>query len=123
MNCCGLLQRSSAPQHDGSYGTVEQYLDAKLYRGARLQLSAAVRAEVPKGSSARLYLIVDENGNTVAMETMRERPITKRGWQQYESEVPISAKATGLYVGVALMGSGSVCFDKLQLRASSATRE
>jgi erythromycin esterase len=120
---CGLLQRSSAPQHDGSYGTVEQYLDAKLYRGARLQLSAAVRAEVPKGSSARLYLIVDENGNTVAMETMRERPITKRGWQQYESEVPISAKATGLYVGVALMGSGSVCFDKLQLRASSATRE
>jgi len=116
---CGLLQRSSAPEHDGTYGTIEQYVDATRFRGARLHYSAAVRAEVPKGSSARLYLIVDESGNTVAIEAMRDRPITRRGWQRYEIEVPLSAKATGLYVGVALMGKGSVCIDKMELRAGT----
>ncbi len=116
--CSPLLERSSTPEHDGSYDSVEQFVDATPYRGAQLHLAAAARAEVPNGSSARLYLIVEENGNTVAIEAMRERPIARRGWHEYDIEVPISAKATGLYVGAALMGRGSVCIDNVELRAS-----
>jgi hypothetical protein len=51
------------------------------------------------------------------METMRARPITRRGWDDTELEVPISASATAMFIGGARMGRGSVCFDDFRLRA------
>ena len=116
---CGSLTRKTPLVHDSSYGVFEQYVDAKPYRGQHLHLHAAVRAETPTGSNARLYLLVEEGFKTVAAETMRSRPITRRGWHDYDIEVPVSQAATGVWVGGALMGAGSACFDEMKLRGET----
>jgi hypothetical protein len=55
--------------------------------------------------------MVEKDFDYLLVETMRERPITKSGWHDYEIEVPVPATATAMFVGGALMGRGSVCFD------------
>jgi hypothetical protein len=110
---CGHLRRVDKPAYDSDYAVVEQHVDAALFRGKRLRFSGAVRLDAP--GEARLYLIVQAGNIAVARETMRDRPITARGWHEYSIEVDVSSKATDLYVGGALMSGGGVCFDELRL--------
>jgi hypothetical protein len=71
---------------------------------------------VPRGSSARLYILVEEKFRTLAAETMRDRPIVRPGWHDYELEVSVPMSATSMWIGGALMGRGGACFDEFRLR-------
>lgn len=113
---CGLLSRKSPVLHDGAYGVFEQHVDATPFRGQRLHLTAAVRAQVPLGSSVRLYVLVEEKWRLVGANTMRDRPIVRPGWHDVELEVAVPANATSMWIGAALFGSGSACFDEFRLR-------
>ena len=102
------------------YGSLQQRVEAAAYRGKRLKLRAAVRAEVEgSGSGAYLWLRVRKPGFGPAAvafhDNMADRPITAREWREYEivGEVPDDAET--IDYGLALVGDGRASLDSVSL--------
>lgn len=79
-----------------------------------MRLTAAVRAKVAAGSSARLTLQV-RPGGPGTMSTMRESPIIEARWKTYSLELAVPPSAAVLTIGGALVGDGAACFDDFRL--------
>ncbi len=115
---CALVKRLPGPRYGEAAGEFQEQIDAKQYRGKRVRLTAAVRAKVAKGSSARLVLQSRSFGLGPAA-TMRANPIVAAKWQTYSIELDVPANAATLSFGGALIGDGEACFDDFRLEAQS----
>ena len=117
---CALVRRVPGAHYGEAVGRFQQRTDAKPYRGKRVRLSGAVRASVPRGSSARLLLEAEQASGAVAVaRTMREQPIADSRWRRYSIEIEVPPTATALVAGGALVGDGSACFDGFELVVSN----
>jgi hypothetical protein len=78
---CALISRTARGQAPafGDYGDLTQSFDAAAYRGKRVHLRAAFRAEVSGWvNSAELWLRVDRKDGVGFYDNMGDRAITQR---------------------------------------------
>lgn len=75
-----------------------------------MRLTAAVRAKVKSGSSARLTLQTKGASNTMSVH-----PIVDARWQTYSIDLDVPPSAVTLSLGGALIGDGEACFDDFRL--------
>ena len=101
---------------DGA-GGITFKLDGGPYRGKRIRLRAAVRAEVSgKNSQAQLEFIVSRpRYQTGFMDDMADRPITSDEWQEIVIIGRVDDDATLLNFGAHLVGEGRVWVDELTI--------
>jgi erythromycin esterase len=121
---CAVLARERAPW---SWGEAEltQRVDAAPFRGKRVRLRAAVRAEVKGvGHEAHLFVRVEGAGGsddaTLAIAGTFDRPIVDRAWRAYDVEVDVPQEAASLTVGAALSGNGKAFVDDVSLSVVGA---
>src|SRR5262249_32414239 len=83
------------------------------YRGKRVRLRAAVRANVAgRGNQALLWLRVDRKGNQPGFfDNMGDRPITQNEWRDYEIVGEVADDAVSINLGLMLNGNGRVWLD------------
>lgn len=95
-------------------GNVMQALSADEYRGKRVRLRAAVRAE--GGAEGQLWLReTRERGRVGVVENMDRRPITSSTWDHYAITADLSPDAVRLEVGCLVRGAGTVYLDDVTL--------
>lgn len=98
---------------EGVYGSLMQTVDAIPFRGKRVKLTAAVRAEIssPEGSAhlwIREHLIHGQDG---IYEGMEDDPIIVNNWAVYEISVEIDKFADVINFGLMLKGTGKCWID------------
>ncbi len=97
-----------------AYGNLMRRVDAAPYRGRRVRLNAAVKAEVEGSSQAQLWLRVDRREQRPGFfDNMADRPITSSEWRRYEIVGEVAADATEVYFGLMLLGDGRTWVDSV----------
>jgi C-terminal processing protease CtpA/Prc len=97
------------------FGNLMQSFDATAYRGKRVRLRAAVRAEVSgEPSQAQLWLRVDRKDNRMGFfDNMGDRPITGAKWGHYEIVGEVADDAVSINFGLLLVGDGRAWLDSV----------
>jgi len=110
-------------------GNLNQSIDAVAFRGKRVRLRAAVRAELTGfGAKAQLWLRVDrqKRNNRQAMgffDNMADRPILAREWAYYEIIGDVEEDAEKLVLGLLSFGVGKVWMDDVSLEIVGAAEK
>ena len=108
---------------NGEFGTVTSAVDASAYRGRRVKLTGAVRAEPGDDGQVGLWLRVDRpDGLTGFFDNMGRRPITSADWADYSIEGDVAPDATKLVFGLLLIGHGKAWLDDVRLEEIGPAR-
>jgi C-terminal processing protease CtpA/Prc len=107
-----LISRDAKEQAPG-FGNLMQSFDAAAYRGKRVRVRAAVRAEVSGfRNQAQLWLRVDRKDDQLGFfDNMDDRPITQKEWRDYEIFGEVAEDAVTINLGLMLVGSGRAWLD------------
>ncbi len=115
---CAEISRVPGKHYGEAVGWLQQRIDAAPFRGKRIRLRAAVRADViGPGNQAHLWLRVSSKDLTpLFFDAMLDRPITSSEWRDYEivGEVPNDAET--IEYGLALVGDGRAWLDAVSMR-------
>ncbi|HEX8238172.1 MAG TPA: S41 family peptidase [Allosphingosinicella sp.] len=99
-----------------SFGTVTNSIEASAYRGRRIRLTAAVRAEAPPAAHVGLWLRVDRAQSRMGFfDNMSDRPIRSDDWADYSIEGDVAPDAERIAFGLLLAGPGRVWLDEVRL--------
>jgi erythromycin esterase len=114
---CAVIERERSPWNWG-IGQLSQRIGAETFRGKRVRLRAAARAEVSgPGNKAELFLQVDPPEsvtpviNSLAFVSTFDPPIRSRVWRTYEVEADVPKEADSITIGFALAGNGRAWLD------------
>lgn len=118
---CALLAGAKGKKK-APFGNLMQSIDATAYRGKRVRLRAAVRAEVTGDeNAAALWFRVDRPNKTMGFfDNMADRPIRDRKWKYYEIVAHVHPDAKSLNFGLMLGGDGRVWLDDVSLEPIGA---
>jgi erythromycin esterase len=118
---CALISRSPGKHYGEIVGSFTQRLDATHYRGKKIRLRAAARAEVSgMGNMSWLRLSVAKKGveqgfgtQAFAFDSMDKYPVTSAEWRIFEivSDVPMDADS--ISYGLYLTGDGKAWLDSV----------
>lgn len=103
---------------EDTYGSVMQSIDASAFRGKKIRIRAAIKAEIhsPKGSAHLWVRERFKNDDQVGLfEFMAQNPIVIREWKYYEIEGWISNEALYLNYGLLLFGNGKAWLDNVSI--------
>jgi hypothetical protein len=119
--CATVRSIGSDPSVPGCF--LYQIVDARPYRGKKLNYWADVRAEVAPGSVARLLVRVHRTDcSTSFRDDMGEHPITSGTWSPYEVRAPIAMDARDIEFGIQLIGQGGAWIDNMSMTYSDAVK-
>jgi len=109
---CALISRDAKEQAPG-FGYLKQSFAAAAYRGKRVRLRAAVRAEVSGfRNQAQLWLrVVRKDNQPGFFDSMGDRPVTQREWRDYEIFGEVAEDAVTIDLGLMLVGNGRAWLD------------
>ncbi|HEY2289326.1 MAG TPA: S41 family peptidase [Thermoanaerobaculia bacterium] len=100
-------------------GQVPQYVEAAPYRGKRVVVRVAARAEVPGDSPAILRLRSSSQGAFEPVLIAEAKPpITANEWRTYEVSGEVPANAEWIEVDLGLSAGGRVWWDDVSLAAA-----
>lgn len=117
---CLVFKRGAGP-FTPVPGKLNQSLNGAAFRGKRIRLRAAVRAEIIGfGAKAQLWLSVDRQKRDNRQvrgffDDMTDRPILSREWAYYEIIGDVEEDAEKLVLGLQFYGSGKVWMDDVSL--------
>jgi hypothetical protein len=97
-------------QQARSFGAFCQTIAAEEYRGKRIRISAALKANNVSDGWGGLWLRIDgaRLDETLAIDTMEDRPLVgTTGWQQHALVLDVAAAAATISFGAGLSGKGS----------------
>ena len=107
---CALLR---AEKPTGQFGILMQVVDAAPYRGHRIRLRAALRAD---GARAQLWLRIDRTGKRNGFfDNMMDRPVTSASWATVEIAGDVDVDAVTLNFGLLMVGTGRTYIDAVAL--------
>jgi C-terminal processing protease CtpA/Prc len=110
------VDNRSGGRRPDTFGTALQILDATPYRGRKIRLRAAVRAEVEGANQAQMWLRVDRpNRERGFFDNMGDRPIRSADWQVYTIEGEVAEDAERIALGMILQYAGKVWVDDATL--------
>jgi hypothetical protein len=91
------------------FAALAQLVKANAYRGKRLRFSAAVRSLNLENMAALFMRVGGENGDMLAFDNMRDRPITgTNDWKHYAIVLDVAEKAHGIMFGILSSMKGQV---------------
>ena len=117
---CALIE-GLAPTNPTMIGNLMQAVDAATYRGKRIRVRAAIRAEVRgAGNQAQMWVRVDRaprDGRPGAgfFDNMQNRPMTQAEWKYVAIVGDVDEDAQTINIGVFLRGRGKVWVDDASL--------
>jgi hypothetical protein len=95
---------------------IAQAVDATIYRGKRVKLSAWVRADGDEGGiEARTWIRVKTPGGVGDIQVRRKKVDALSGWLKVVVEVKVPRNATELAFGVGLIGNESLLIREWKL--------
>ncbi|MCU1279117.1 MAG: family peptidase [bacterium] len=114
-HACAEIVRDNAGYGEG-FGSLGQRIDAAPLRGKTIHVRAAVSADVPSGSEARIWVAATGPGpggptSSLAVDDMRGRGITEPKWRTYDVTITVPANAVTVEYGAALLGAGRCVVD------------
>lgn len=117
---CAMISRTPGRHYGEMYGSLNQRIDATTYRGKRLKLRGAARADVSGPTSqAYLWLRIMKKGfgdYAIAFyDNMADRPITTNEWRDYEIVGGVPLDAETIDYGFALVGEGEAWLDSVSV--------
>jgi C-terminal processing protease CtpA/Prc len=111
------LNRGGGEAAAADFGTVTRRVPAGNFRGRKILLRAAARAEVEgEGDQVQLWLRVDRPDRQRGFfDNMDDRPIRRSGWGTYEIIGSVAEDATEIWFGGFLRGEGQGYLDDFEL--------
>jgi hypothetical protein len=99
------------------FGAFEQSLSVAPHAGRKLRFSGWLKTDGANAGGAVLVMVAEHSsGGIVAHNFMAGSEVKgTRDWQRYSIVLSIPAYASGLRVGVMLLGAGTVWFDDAEL--------
>jgi erythromycin esterase len=118
---CGMLSRPG-PILMPAFGSLQQSIEAKDYRGHKVRLRAAVRLDRDvESGGARLFLqSEDRDGNVLAKGNTTDSSIRGKRWVTAEISVDVAPNSAVLRYGLILSGSDSAWLDAITLEPIDA---
>jgi erythromycin esterase len=109
--------RTDAPK---TFGNVLQRIDATPWRGKRIRLRAAVKADVAgTGGQAQLWMRIDRPGGKPGFfNNMDDRPIRDPEWRVYEIVGDVAEDAEAIAFGLFVLTGGKGYVDAVSLTES-----
>lgn len=110
-SACAVLRGKSGAQK--GFGNCLESVEASALHGKRVRFSAAVRCEPSDETSrAQLWMRVDRAGEEAGFfDNMDDRPIRDAKWRRYEIVGDVASDATGISLGMMLIGGGVALLD------------
>jgi erythromycin esterase len=116
---CVVISRMPGKHYGESDGSFGQRLDATAYRGKRIRLRAAARAQLAgAGNLSWLRLSILRKGfgpQATAFDSRDKYPITSAEWRMYEIVADVPDDADSIFYGLALVGDGRVWLDAVSV--------
>ena len=116
MNGSNAASIQSTCKKCEGFGTLMQKIVADNYLGKKVKLSGFLKSEDVKDWSG-FWMRVDgkSSSDVLSFDNMQDRAIKgTTDWQQYEIILDVPQKATAIFYGVLLNGSGKVWIDDLK---------
>lgn len=121
-NHAAVLHRKKGLLYGEITPSIRQYIDASPYRGKKIKLSIACRAEVdaPGFAFARLSIDPDplkdaHDGLPPLFDSLDKCRITSNDWKIYEIEAQVDDNADIIHYGIYLRDFGSVWMDEIEI--------
>jgi erythromycin esterase len=112
-----MISRAPGRHYGEVVGSFGQRLDAAGYRGKRIRLRAAARADTSgAGNLAWLRLSITKRGfgpQATAFDSADKYPVTSAEWRVYEIVADVPQDADAIYYGLALVGDGKAWLDSV----------
>ena len=105
----------------GEPGRVEQDVDATPFRGKKVRLRAAVRAKLPPGNHASLWLSVRRPQEKKGFENAGDHPFGSGPWRMTEITGEVAPDAETIAFGLVLDRQGMVWIDDVALEIVGET--
>lgn len=106
------------------FAFVAQRLDARAYRGRRLQLTASVRTGNPLSRHTGLWFRVERADGTIGFfDNMQDRPISSPEWSEHSITGLVDPTAVTITVGVLVSGAGEAWLDDVRLEDMGVASE
>jgi erythromycin esterase len=116
---CALISRPTGKHYGEFTGSFGQRLDAMPYRGKKIRLRAAARAEVSGVDNVSwLRLSVFRQGfgpQGTAFDTLDKYPVTSAEWRIYEIVADVPLNADSISYGLYLVGDGKAWLDSVSV--------
>jgi len=116
---CIAISRAPGKHYGEMAGSVGQRLDATAYRGKKIKLRAAVRAELAgAGNLSWLRLNVSKKvfgPQSAAFDSLDKYPITSAEWRIYEIIADVPQDADSISYGLVLVGDGKAWLDSVSV--------
>lgn len=114
---CAMISRTPGRPYGEAYGRLLQVINATEYRGKKIKLRAAVRAEV-SGPDNQAYLGLSVTCPT-GLAFRDNRPITANEWRDHEIVSDVPTDAIKITYGLAFVGDGRVWLDSVSIQVVS----
>jgi hypothetical protein len=102
-----------APHMDKGWGMF-QVVDATPDRRKTLIFRAAMKADVPSGSGARLFVRIHrQDGSTSFFDNMGQFPVRSSAWHFYEIPAYVGQDDSDVEFGIQLIGQGEAWIDHI----------
>lgn len=120
-----VVRRAPGEEVGEASGNLVQWVDATPYRGKRVRLRAAARAELASGGLAFLRLRIQPEvaedvspyDPTPIFDSLDRYPVTSSEWRLYEIAADVPENAGLISYGLYLAGAGTAWMDKVSVEA------
>ena len=116
---CALISRPPGKHYGEFTGSFGQRLDAMPYRGKKIRLRAAARAEVSgvdNVSWLRLNVFGKGSGSqAMVFDSLDKYPVTSAEWRIYEIVADVPLDADSISYGLYLVGGGKSWLDSVSV--------
>lgn len=119
------INRENKISSGGGAGVLTQHLDAALYRGKEVKLTASVRTNfIGSGNKGLLWMRVDREDKKIGFfDNMSNRPITSKEWNEYEIKGEIAEDAVSIDFGCILVGQGQLWLDDFRIMVKTGEND
>jgi erythromycin esterase len=114
-----MISRAPGKHYGEIVGSFSQRLDPTSYRGKKIRLRAAARADLQgTGNVSWLRLTVTRKGfgpHAMAFDSLDKYPVTSAEWRIYEIVADVPQDADAISYGLVLMGDGKAWLDSVSV--------
>ncbi len=118
----GLLRREKGLRYGEIAPSMRQYIDARPYRGKKIRVKVAARAEVNDTGFAFFRLAIEPNplidahvGLPTLYDNLDSCRIKSKDWSVYQIEAKVDSIADFIHYGIYLRDFGSVWMDDVEI--------
>ncbi|WP_411895193.1 erythromycin esterase family protein [Winogradskyella sp. A2] len=118
-----IVNREKGLKYGEITSNLRQYIDATPYRGKRIQLKVAAKAEIVESNFAFLRLSIDPDplddaheGLPPLFDSLDKCRVESNEWKTYEIETDVDENANIIHYGIYLRDFGTVWIDDVEIK-------